>query len=141
MNSPITNTIVLAAPDCPAVTGLIPPLRGGEPTIASLQHEILISKPYKLTLEDLMLAVHLRREGLSASEAKLLEKEIHEKLFGKPYPCMRASPLPKKFGWGVHHNAKGKMSIFAVDSDEYRQFSEGRHPNVTLVYAMRSKRA
>lgn len=137
----ITNTFVLVAEDCPVHTGVTPSLRGGQPTIASLQHELLLAKPYKLTLKDLMLAVHLRREGLSAVDAKAMAKEIHEKLFGKPYPCMRASPLPKKFGWGVHYDAKGRIGLFAVDTPKYQRFASGEVAGVEVVKAMRSKRA
>lgn len=135
----IKNTFVLIAPDCPVAEGTVPPPRGDSPTIAVAQHELLIAKPYSLTLEDLMFAVHVRREGLSKADAKKLADEIRTKLFAKSYPCMRASPLPKKFGWGVHHDAKGRIALYGAESDEYRRFAKGVD-GVAVFNAMRSKR-
>jgi hypothetical protein len=137
----IKNTFVRVATDCPALVGTVPTFRGGEPTIASLQHELLIARPYRLTLEDLMLAVHLKRQGLTKTEGETMAEEICEQLFGKPYPCMRASLLPKKFGWGVHYDAKGRLALFGVDTTEYKRFANGEEPGVEVVPAMRSKRA
>lgn len=137
----IKNTFVRVATDCPALVGTVPTLRGGEPTIASLQHELLIARPYCLTLEDLILAVHLKRQGLTKAEGEAMADELRMQLFGKPYPCMRASPLPKKFGWGVHYDAKGRLALFGVDTAEYKRFADGEEPAVQVVPAMRSKRA
>ena len=83
----IKNTFVLIAPDCPVAEGTVPQPRGDAPTIAVAQHELLIAKPYSLTLEDLMFAVHVRRGGLSKSHANMRAGEIREKLFAKSYPC------------------------------------------------------
>ena len=135
----IKNTFVLIAPDCPVQVGTVPQPRGETPTIAVSQHELLIAKPYSLTLEDLMFAVHVRREGLSKADAKALADAIREKLFAKSYPCMRASPLPKKFGWGVHHDAKGRIALYGTETDEYRRFAKGVD-GVAVFNAMRSKR-
>ena len=136
----IKNTFVLIAPDCPVKAGTVPQPRGETPTIAVAQHEMLIARPYSLTLEDLMFAVHVRREGLSKADAKTLADEIREKLFAKSYPCMRASPLPKKFGWGVHHDAKGRIALYGAETEEYQRFAMGAD-GVAVFNAMRSKRA
>lgn len=136
----IKNTFVLIAPDSPVSEGTVPPPRGDSPTIAVLQHELLTAKPYSRTLEDLMFAVHVRREGLSKADAKSQAETIRAKLFAKSYPCMRASPLPKKFGWGVHHDAKGRIAIYGAESEEYRRFAKGVD-GVAVFNAMRSKRA
>jgi hypothetical protein len=136
----ITNTFVLVAPDCPVSSGTAPAPRGATPTVAALQHEMLSAQPYTLTLEDLMFAVHTRREGLSKAEAKSRASEIQAKLFGKPYPCMRASPLPKKYGWGVHHDASGRIALYGIESAEYKRFAGGAVRGVEVVAAMRSKR-
>ncbi len=136
----IKNTFVLIAPDCPVKVGTVPLTRGDSPTIAVAQHELLVAKPYSLTLEDLMFAVHVRREELSKADAKKIAGEIREKLFAKSYPCMRASPLPKKFGWGVHHDAKGRIALYGAETVEYRRYAEGVE-GVAVFKAMRSKRA
>jgi len=58
--------------------------------------------------------------------------------YRKPYACMRASPLTKKYGWGVHYDGQGKIAICAVDSQAYRRFVEDQ--NIKKYFAMRSKR-
>jgi len=108
---------------------------------AALQHELLAARPYTLTLEDLMVAVHVRREGLSEADAKARAAEIRATLFGKPYPCLRASPLPKKYGWGVHHDGAGRIALYAVESPDYRRLASNAGGGIGVVAAMRSKRA
>lgn len=87
-----------------------------------------------------MLAVHIRREGLWKAEAKAQDAAIQTKLFGKPCPCMRASPLPKSHGWGVHHDDSGRIAIYGVESAEYQNFASGAVEGVAVVPGMRSKR-
>lgn len=48
-------------------------------------------------------------------------------MFYQPYACVRASPLTKKYGWGVHYDGQGKIAIHAVDSQEYRRFVEDQN--------------
>jgi hypothetical protein len=137
----ITNTFVLVSPDCPVSTGMAPPCRGATPTVALAQYELLVAQPNAFTLEDLMFEVHLRREGLTKGEAKSLASAIKIKLFAKPYACMRASPLPKKYGWGVHHDGSGRIALYGVESAEYQRFANGKVKGVDVVVAMRNKRA
>jgi hypothetical protein len=137
---PIINTFVLIAPDSRAAAATAPPPRGTAPTVASIQHELLTARPYSLTLEDLIFATHARRSGLSEAEAKLREAEIRAELFAKPHPCMRASPLPKTYGWGVHHDSDGRIALYGVETEEYRRFASGAVEGIEIVAAMRSKR-
>jgi len=137
----IRQTFVLVAPDSPVDRGTVPATRAGGPTIAGLQHELLGSHPYTLTLEDLILAVHVRRAGMSAEEASRREKAIRAELFAKPHPCMRASPLPKSYGWGVHHDEEGRIAIIGVETEEYARLARGEAKGVQVVPAMRNKRA
>lgn len=136
----ITNTFVLVAPDCPVSTARVPTLRGATPTIALIQYELLMAQPYTLILEDLIVATHVRRAGLSDAEANARPAEIRAVLFAKPHPCMQASPLPKTYGWGVHHDEAGRMALFGVESAEYHRFASGAIEGVELVSALRSKR-
>ncbi|APW61296.1 DUF6157 family protein [Paludisphaera borealis] len=138
---PITNTFVVIAPDSPASAGTAPTTKeGASPTIAVIQHELLTAAPYTLTLEDLIFATHVRRSGLSANEAKARAGEIRDALFAKPHPCMRASPLPKKHGWGVHHDAEGRIAIYGVETAAYQRFADGSIEGISVVAAMRTKR-
>ena len=137
---PITSTFVLLAADSPVAAGTVPQPRGGKPTVAVHQHELLTAAPYTLTIEELMFAVHVRREALTASEAKIRDPEIRAKLFCKPYPCMRASPLPKSFGFGVHYDEAGQLAIFGAETAEYRRLAKGPD-GIKVVKAMAAKRA
>ena len=51
---------------------------------------------------------------------------------------MRASRLGKRFGWGVHADAEGRVAIYAVDSKRYQALAGDP---IAQVRAMRSKRA
>ena len=137
---PITGTFVLVAPDCPVAAAVVPAAKGAEPTVAVIQYELLTANPYGLTLEDLIFETHVRRLGLSKAEAKARRAAIRAELFARPHPCMRASPLTKRYGWGVHHDAAGRMALVGVGTAEYRRFAEGKVAGVEVVAAMRSKR-
>ena len=52
---------------------------------------------------------------------------------------MRASGLGKRFGWGVHADAEGRVAIYAVDGKRYQALA--RDPGLKQVRAMRTKRA
>ena len=54
---------------------------------------------------------------------------------------MRASPLPKRYGWGVHYDHEGRIAIHAVESATYEHLVHGGEGGPKLLKAMRSKRA
>lgn len=54
-------------------------------------------QPYKLASDDLLFAVHAVKTHLSDTA------ETRAEFFAKPKVCLRASPLPKQFGSGIHH--------------------------------------
>jgi len=33
-------------------------------------------------------------------------------LLSKPHPCLRASMLPKRYGWGVHYDGNGRITLY-----------------------------
>ena len=136
----ITNTFVKVAPDCPVTAAVVPVAKGAAPSVAVLQHELLTSRPYALTLEDLIFEVHVRRAGLSSAEARVQAAAIRDRLFARPQACMRASPLPKRYGWGVHHDGRGRLALFAMESQEYQRFAEGKVEGVKVVAALRGRR-
>jgi hypothetical protein len=138
---PITDTFVLVAPDCPVSAAVVPVTKGANPTVAVIQYDLLTARPYALTLEDLIFQTHVRRAGLTRTEAKARAAEIRAALFAKPHACMRASPLPKKYGWGVHHDGRGRIALYGVEWEEYLRFASGAIAGVEVVAALRSKRA
>lgn len=131
------NTFIAVAEDCHAATGEIPPERAGGPTVASTQYAMLASAPRRWTQEDVLLASSPQVRGHDFSETAL--SRLREEYFTRPRACLRASPLPKTFGWGLHYDADGRITLHAVDSAEYAQLSID--PSLTQLRAMRSSRA
>ena len=132
-----TNTLVVVADDCPAAAK-IPEPKGGKATIASLEYELVTAHPYTYTRDDLLYEVHIRRQGLSAKELKSRGAAIRAELVAKPHPCMRASPLPKTYGWGVFHDGQSRIALVALGSAEYAKLAKDK--TVTVLKAMRNKR-
>lgn len=128
------NTFITVADDCPIVTGEIPPIKEGARTAANIQFEMVNKSPYKYTSDDILFQVFAEKNDLTKEEYK----KAREQFFSKGQPCFRASPLTKRYGWGVHHDKNGKMALFGVDSPEYKKFSKDK--TLTVVKAMKSSR-
>jgi hypothetical protein len=135
-----TDTFIRVATDCPATRGVVPVARGDRKPVHVLQYELLSESPYRYTHGDLLFEVHVRHKAIPAEEVKARAREIRAELLAKPHPCLRASLLPKKYGWGVHYDRKGRIALYARESEEYRRFAQGGGDTM-LVYALRSKRA
>lgn len=133
------NTFITASPDCPAEFGVVPPDKKSGRTKPSLEYE-LASRPYAYTQEDLMFEVHVRHKGISAEALAENGPEIRKAFFSKPMACMRASMLPKKYGWGIHFNEEGRMKLIPRESAEYAHFAEGGDAKVKVVAGMRSSK-
>lgn len=131
------DTFILVADDCPATQGVIPVAKEGKAKpIHAIQFEIISEEPYQYTQEDILFFVHAIRNSLPRDDA-----ERRAEFFEKSHPCLRASALPKKYGWGVHFNGEGKAALYSRDSKEYEIFEENQGGDVKLVKAMRNKRA
>src|SRR4051794_27495346 len=133
------DTFITVASDCPATRGTVPVFRGDRKPVHILQYELLAGRPYRLTHADLLFEVHVRHKGLPATEREARGQAIRAELLEKPHPCLRASLLPKKYGWGVHYDEHGRIALYPMESQEYRRLS--RDGGATLVVtALRSKR-
>jgi len=132
------NSFILVATDCTATTGIVPPGRGENLTVPGLEYALLSAKPYSYTQDELQFAVHLRHKNIPASELKSRRNELLADFFGHPRACLRCSSLPKKYGWGIHFDAAGKIGLHAVDSKEYRRFAKDQ--TIEKFPAMRSQR-
>lgn len=128
------NTFIEVADDCPVNAAEVPPIRG-EKTIANIEFELLVDNPYEFTSDDVLFHVHAAKRQLRTQE---LDVE-REQFFSKGQACFRSSPLTKRYGWGAHFDADGRMAIYAVESDEYQQFAKDR--SLKQVKAMRSKKS
>ena len=133
-----TNTFIRIAPDSTCHTAKVPPLNPDRRTVASLQHELLTAHPGELTEKELYFRVHCRRLGLPPAEMEKQRGTLWTELFRKPQACLRASPLPKSYGWGVHYNEDGLIRLAAVESADYERLSGS---TLHQTSAMRSKRA
>ncbi len=132
------ETFIQVAPDCPAKAAVVPAARGEKKSIAVLESELLSGKPYYYTQEELQFEVHLRHKGISASELKSRRNELWAEFFSKPHACLRASSLPKKYGFGIHFDAQGKIGIYAVESKVYQQYAQNK--GIKQLVAMRGRR-
>ena len=135
---PYKNTFIQVAEDCPITSSEIPTLRGKKKSIHLIQYELLTENPYTLTHKDLIFAVHVQRKGISAAELAENKAALWADLFQKEHPCLRASSLTKRYGWGAHYNEEGKIALFGMDSPEYQQFVQDEATK--QLKAMRSKR-
>ncbi len=129
------DTFIGVAEDCPVTSAEIPPVKGENKTIAALQFEKLIEHPYAFTSDEVIFGAYATRQGYGGQQLK----EEKEKFFSKGQACMRSSPLTKRYGWGVHSDAEGKIAIYPMESEEYRQFQTSR--SLKQTKGMRSKKA
>ena len=128
------NTFIQVADDCPVSNAEIPPVKGDKKTAANIQFDMIKNNPYKYTSDDVLFAVFTKKNKIKKSD---LNTE-REKFFSKGQPCFRSSPLPKRYGWGIHSDANRKIAIYAVESSEYKKLSNDK--NIKNLKAMRSKR-
>ena len=130
------ETFILVAADCPAKEGLVPAVKEGRArSIAAIQFELISRNPYEFTQEDIQFMVFAERNAVPPGD-----NEARERFFQKSHPCLRTSPLPKKYGWGIHFDVLGRAALYSVNSVEYDTFVAGENEIVTLIPAMRNKK-
>lgn len=128
------NTFIEVAPDCPVLEAETPIAKNDKPTVASMQFDMVVNNPYKYTSDDIIFQVFADRKDITESE----REEARQQFFSKGQPCLRASPLTKRYGWGLHSNAEGKVAIYNLNTDEYEKFVND--DSIAKVKAMKSKR-
>jgi len=128
------NLFIEVAEDSSVKSGEVPPDNRETKTVALLEYELLIDNPYQYTSDDVIFMVYATRHQIP----KKSQKAEREKYFLKGRPCFRASPLTKKYGWGVHNDENGKIALHGVGSKEYKQLMSDK--SVLKKKAMRSKR-
>lgn len=128
------DTFIEVAADCGCITAAVPLWSEGKKSIARLQYEMLFANPYRYTSDDVLFQVFAERKGLIEGELD----SAREEYFSKGQACFRASPLPKKYGWGVHHDKDGKIAIFGIETSQYQKLLAD--DNIKKLKAMRSTR-
>jgi hypothetical protein len=121
------DTFIAVAPDTKTVTACAPPVKH-VPTVAQIQYAMLADAPYVHTSDDVVHASQGARRGIS-----------REEFFATGQACLRASPLVKTYGWGIHHDAEGRVAIYAVESGEYRRLRD--RGDLTQRAGLRSSRS
>ncbi len=161
------NTFIAVAPDNRAVRGVRPPARHGSsteptgliptgliptgliptgpiptgpiPTVAALTYDLITGHPYELTSGDVIFTVMALRRGIPDADRIAARAEF----YAAPRACLRSSDLGKRYGWGIHADADGRLALYGVESHEYGRLLDGRDPFgacVTVTRAMRSSR-
>lgn len=128
------NTFIEIAEDCSALKAEIPPVKGGKKTKAVIEYELIAKHPYKYTGEDIAFMAHAMHREIPKEH--WAEERI--KFFSQEQPCLRASALGKRYGWGIHHDANGRIALVAVESKEYKRFSSAA--DLKHTKAMRSRK-
>lgn len=128
------DTFITISEDSGVHSAIIPLPRNNKPTIASIEYALISNNPYKYIQEDVQFQTYLIKNEIISDQLD----EIREEFFQKPKACFRASPLVKKYGWGIHYDDEGKLAIYAVNSEAYERFLISDH--ITLLKGMRSKR-
>lgn len=128
------NTFIAVSEDSKVTTAIKPLPRKGRPTIASIEYDLISTNPYKFTEQDILFKTYLIKNNIESNSLDTLREEF----FSKPKACFRASPLVKKYGWGIHYDEQGKVAVYAVDSKSYKDMMKSN--NVTILKGMRSKK-
>ncbi len=128
------DTFITVSDDCPVLSGEVPATKGEKKTIAKQQFDMISRQPYKFTSDDVLFQVYAERNELMENEYE----EARRQFFSKGQACFRASPLPKRYGWGIHYDSNGKMALYGVGTSDYHQYIND--PTIKKVKAVRSSK-
>ena len=132
------DTFIAVAEDTAAVSATVPPERA-TPSVAELTFRTIAENPYAHTSDDVIFGVWAERQGIAEGELD----DSRATFFSKGQPCMRSSDLGKRYGWGVHSDAEGRVALVPLGSPEYNQLASGVGPAgepITVTRAMRTSR-
>jgi len=136
------DTFICVAEDCPVGTSVVPrAATGKKKSAAVIQYELLAEHPYIYTQEDVLFETHVRGRELSPEEIKERGAAMRDDFFAKPQPCLRTSPLAKKYGWGFHFDHDGKVALCPMESSDYAALAQGETDRgLRVLTALRSRR-
>ena len=129
-----SDTFIEIADDCSAISGEIPPTKVDSKTVANMQFDLVYNNPYKFTSDDVLFQVYADRNHLTKSDYK----EARQLFFSKGQPCFRASPLTKRYGWGVHNDKDGKIAIYGCETIEYKRYAKDK--SLKVIKGMKSSK-
>lgn len=126
------DTFIEVAEDCPADHAMEPPV-AEKPSIAATHYRLIAEQPYARTSDDVIFETYALRNGIAVDDAS-----AREAFFSKGQPCLRSSPLGKRYGWGLHHDAEGRVALVPRESEQYAALAADTE--VAHTRAMRSRR-
>jgi hypothetical protein len=126
------NTFIEVAEDCPANNGEIPSIKKSGMTIANVQYQIINGNPYKYTSDDVLFECFAIKNNVDKNELE----SAREQFFSKGQPCLRTSPLAKKYGWGIHFDKDGKIALYGCEKKEYKKYLNDK--TIKKIKAMKS---
>ena len=129
------DTLIEVADDCPATEAQVPQARGDKRTKTVVEYELLVKHPYTYTEEDIAFEVYAVLHDIP----KASWPKERERFLSKGHPHLRVSALAKRYGWGMHNNAEGKIALVAVETAEYKRLM--KDSRIIKIKAFRSKRA
>ncbi|MQA94870.1 MAG: hypothetical protein GEV11_09540 [Streptosporangiales bacterium] len=133
------RTLIAVADDCPVDESVVPEdtRRGGKKGVASIHYDMLAGQPYRHTQEDVLFQTWLERQDEQPGSPDEIAR-LRDEFFAKPKPCLRTSPLGKRYGWGFAFDAEGRVALLPMESEEYRKLLDGGE--VKVLKAMKTKR-
>ncbi len=133
-----TNTFITIAPDSPVQEGEVPVSNRPKKPVHIIEYELLTEHPYRYNHEGLIFEVFIRKKEIAREVVEREREILWNDLFRKGHPCMRASALTKRYGFGAHYNADGAIAIYPAGSKEYLALvNDG---SVKKIPAMKQKR-
>lgn len=128
------STLILPSEDCPVAQSEIPPVKK-LPTVANRQFEMMASRAYRFSSDDVLFTVFADKADIPEQERSAARADF----FSKGQACLRASPLAKRYGWAVHSDAHGKVALVDTASERFLELQAD--DSLKKIRAMRSSRA
>lgn len=126
------NTFLEVAEDCSALEGTVPQPFRGKPTVA-MAHHALLKEPYAHTQQEVLWLVEAWRTGQDPQDA-----QAEAAFFAPGRACLRANPLTKRYGWGVHFDEHGKAALVGRETPPYQRMVKDH--SFQRLKAMRNNR-
>ena len=126
------DTFIETAEDCAASQGTVPQPYRGKGTIA-MTHYRLLAQPYARTQQEVLWLTETQRTGQDPAD-----DAAQEAFFAPGRACLRASPLTKQYGWGIHFDSQGRAALVGAETAEYQRFKAD--PQLKHIRGMRSKK-
>ena len=117
--------IVLVALDSPVQAAEPPPAGRRGRSVAQVQYDLLSAEPFRWTENEVLFESWWRRQDAAASASEAEKESVRAEWLRGSRPCLRASPLPQRYGWGLVFDAEDRVALRPVDSDDYRALASG----------------